>query len=260
MSTADENVAETRLAGLRVLLVEDNAINEKVARRILERWGCTVDSAADGRAAVEAIARSTYDVVLMDVQMPEMDGYEATAEIRRRESGRRTPIVAMTAHAMQGDAEKCLAAGMDDYVAKPVQPAALETALRRWAAPPVAPAPPDEPVFDPTRLEGLVGDDAEFRRQVLGEFLEMAPKLLARVDGSVAARDAAGIAAASHSLKGSARTLGADAFGTACAELEMLGREGVLDAISDAAERARREFVRLEGVLRPYVAGGTNPA
>jgi signal transduction histidine kinase/DNA-binding response OmpR family regulator/HPt (histidine-containing phosphotransfer) domain-containing protein len=260
MSTADETVAETRLAGLRVLLVEDNAINEKVARRILERWGCTVDSAADGRAAVEAISRATYDVVLMDVQMPEMDGYEATAEIRRRESGRRTPIVAMTAHAMQGDAEKCLAAGMDDYVAKPVQPAALEAALRRWAGQPIAPAPPAEPIFDPTRLEELVGDDADFRRQVLGEFLEMAPKLLARVDGSVAACDAAGIAAASHSLKGSARTLGADAFGAACAELETLGREGVLDAVRDAAERARQEFARLEGVLRPYVAGGeTNP-
>jgi len=128
--------AEARLTSqivlrARVLLVEDNPVNQKVAQKMLERMGCTVEVARDGREAVEKCSAGVYDAVLMDCQMPVMDGFEATREIRRREgASRRCPIIAMTAGAMEGDRERCLDAGMDDYVAKPTVKIELIRALR----------------------------------------------------------------------------------------------------------------------------------
>ena len=119
---------------LRVLLVDDNAVNRKVAARMLHRKELVPVQAENGREAVDQWLARRFDVVLMDVQMPEMDGYEATAAIRRHEAARggHTVIIAMTAHAMAGDREKCLAAGMDDYVSKPVRPEQLYEVLARW--------------------------------------------------------------------------------------------------------------------------------
>jgi len=124
---------------LRVLVAEDNAVNQKVAVRMLERLGVRSDVAANGREAVDMCAMFPYDLVFMDCHMPEMDGYAATAAIRQQMGGeRRVPIIAMTAEAMEGCRENCLAAGMDDYIAKPVRPDDLKDALRRWS--PGAPA------------------------------------------------------------------------------------------------------------------------
>jgi CheY-like chemotaxis protein len=131
----------------RVLVVEDNAVNQRVAARILEKLGCRVDVVANGLEAVDACRRIPYDCIFMDCQMPELDGYEATAVIRQHEAatGQHTSIIAMTANALQGDRERCLAAGMDEYLSKPIQSAAVEAVLQQWTSsrvdPPADPMP-----------------------------------------------------------------------------------------------------------------------
>lgn len=204
----------------RVLVAEDNAVNQKVALRQLERLGYAADVAANGLEAVAAVQRQRYDLILMDCQMPEMDGFQATAEIRRLEAeGRRTPIVAMTANALQGDREKCLEAGMDAYIPKPVRLETMAETLKRWDS--------RLDSFVLAELKDLAGpDDKAFMAELAATYLRDLPGRLAAIRAAVAARDAEALRQAAHALKGSSGNIGAQRLQKVCLLLEEAGHAG----------------------------------
>ena len=249
--------------GLRVLLAEDNMVNQKVAVRMLEKMGCRTDAVANGLEAVGAYQSLPYDLILMDVQMPEMDGFAATQEIRRLQSsgGPDVPIIAMTAHAMEGDRERCLAAGMDDYVTKPVNARNLREAMMRHCTPkaPEAPTPVStrrggqDVIFDFNRLTDVTGGDAEFEDVILREFLDGLPEAVDRLRVAIAAQDGKAVADAGHALRGSARTLGAEAIGFACLELETAGSAGQLVDAPAMLQRVELEQERLVETLETFL-------
>jgi two-component system sensor histidine kinase/response regulator len=239
----------------RVLVAEDNEVNQKVAVRILERLGYRVEVAEDGREALEACARTRYDAVLMDGQMPGMDGYEVTRRIRARErDGERLPIIAMTASAMKGDRERCLEAGMDDYVAKPVTPESLEAALRRWVGAPAAPAeraavasPAAGDLLDETVVSSLmsVDDDGTLMDEVVATFLKIAPVRLAAIR-KAARGNAPQLERAAHSFLGSCGNLGCRRMADLCARLEVLGRSGSTEGAPGLAAALEREYAAVK--------------
>jgi CheY-like chemotaxis protein len=216
-----EAAAQTKLRG-RVLVVEDNPTNQKVIVLRLQKLGCRADVAQNGREAVDASASVPYDVILMDCQMPVMDGFEATAHIRRR-GGRRVPIIALTANAMEEDRERCLQAGMDDYLSKPVRSQELSEKLSHW----MQASPAEEEHDDSARSlhrfltsmeqEGIGREDIDV---VLGSFLGSSQKLMADVESAVMAHDSDGLRTAAHTLKGSSATVGLTSLAALAAELE----------------------------------------
>jgi signal transduction histidine kinase/CheY-like chemotaxis protein len=238
------------LPPLRVLVAEDNSVNQKVALRVLSKLGVKADAVANGLEALEALERVPYDVVLMDVQMPEMDGFEATAELRRRELGtdRHTIVVAMTAHAMSGDRERCLAAGMDDYLTKPIRPQPLAVTLLCWsvgrtevAASPVVPA--DENVdFDRAQFEEAACGDEAFGRELIGEFLMSAPQLLRDAGEAAAAGDVHRLGAAAHALAGGSSMFGARRLSASCHEVQRYAETGDLANARLALVQAEQAF------------------
>ena len=218
---------------LRILLAEDNVVNQKLALRLLEQMGYRADVAANGLEAVEAIERQPYDLVLMDVQMPEMDGFEASREIARRWPGDRRPrIVAMTANAMQGDRELCLAAGMDDYMSKPIRVEELVAALERSAArePDAIRATIDRPltsVLDHATLERLRATmGAGFLDELLPTFLEDSQELVGTMRRALGEHDVDSFRRAAHSLKSNAASFGAMTLSTLAKDLEALAKSG----------------------------------
>ena len=257
--TPDEGTPATSTAGaqengrLSILVAEDNAVNQTIVVLNLEKRGYRVHVAANGREAVDLLARTRCAAVLMDCQMPTMDGYEATAEIRRREGAERhTPIIAMTAHAMTADREKCLAAGMDDYLSKPLRGEALDAILARWApidlpktADPVS--GPDEPGPDGL-LDGAV--IAELRAivspsalaAVLDAFEDEAGERAAEICTAASEGDAASLANAAHALKGAAASLGASYTARLAGRLEELARAGGVDGASELADELARSL------------------
>jgi CheY-like chemotaxis protein len=183
-----------------VLLVEDNEVNQAVAVALLQRQGYGVDVVADGQAALDAVAGKPYDAVLMDCQMPVMDGYAAATELRRRENGGdRLPIIALTAHTLDNERERCLAAGMDDFVAKPVSADALAAALERHI---------ESPALDIAGLRAAVGSD-DLVAEIVDLFLAQAAAHLDTIADAVATNDADTITRIAHTIKGSAATVGA---------------------------------------------------
>jgi PAS domain S-box-containing protein len=242
----------------RVLVAEDNEVNQKVAVRILEKLGYRVEVADNGREALMACERTRYDAVLMDGQMPGMDGYEATRRIREREGGGpRLPIIAMTASAMKGDREKCLEAGMDDYVSKPVTPGAVERVLRRWVGSAAAPAERAAgkveaagDLLDETIVAGLmaVDDDGTLIDEVVATFLKIAPLRLAAIRKAARASPAQ-LERTAHTFLGSCGNLGCRRMADLCARLEVLGRSGSTEGAPDLARALEEEFL----AARPFL-------
>ncbi|MBK9967078.1 MAG: response regulator [Holophagales bacterium] len=249
------------LTPLRILLVEDNVVNQRVAMRILEKLGYRPDLASNGVEAVQAVVRQPYDVVLMDVQMPEMDGLEATRAIRGKLPAERQPrIVAMTAGAFREERERCLDSGMDDYLAKPIQPQDLLAALDRNAkALAAGRATPSATAWETRVAEALralgevAGDDGgEFVSGTVDLFLQETATGLVDLETLVRAGDASRVALLSHGLKGSSRSLGAEGFGEAMRVLEEDARAGLSAKAPGLLPGARREFER----LRTYLESG----
>ncbi len=252
-------IAEEKRRKTRILLAEDNPMNQKLAVALLKRAGYLIDAVENGRLAVEAINRRAYDLVLMDVQMPEMDGFEATRAIRKKQDERKDiPIVAMTAHAMKGDREKCLQAGMDDYVAKPIEPQELLGTIEKWTRScdsneatvgrkesGTHQLPPGIPIDLEAALDRFDGDN-EFLEKMLQEFVESAPKQLEMLEGAIKKGDAKLVEREAHSIKGAAGNLGATGIADVSLRLELLGRKTDLSGAHEVIVRLKTEFKRLE--------------
>ncbi|HMQ29110.1 MAG TPA: response regulator [Chloroflexaceae bacterium] len=233
-------LAERQQRAGRVLVVDDNAVNQRVTVRMLEKLGYRADVAGNGREALAALAQIGYSLVLMDCHMPVMDGFAAAEAIRAAEGeGRRTPIVALTANALAGERERCLAAGMDDYLTKPIHADALRDALRRWLGPTpaaadvpqrVAPVAPDEPALDRAMLELVLGapaeELAELVRDLIALFAEDAAVHMAALEQALAAEGLDEARARAHTLKGAAGNLGLRGLAARCAALEQLAAAG----------------------------------
>ena len=258
---------------LHILLAEDNPVNQMLAVKVLEKRGHSVVAATDGQAALDALEREAFDLILMDVQMPIVDGLQATAAIRAAEktTGKHIPIVAMTAHTMQGDRERCLRAGMDGYVSKPLQTRVLFEVIEGLAIPQPVMTEPDpilegapsgsgeaepmnSPVFQPifdeegalTRVEG----DRNLLRQLAMLFLDGSAQLLANVRMAVVQRDGQALQRAAHALKGALANLSAPAATSAALRLEMMGRESRLAPAAEAYLDLEQELARLTPVLQ----------
>ena len=260
------SIAESRRGRVRVLVAEDNPINQTVALATLGKLGYRADAVGSGAEAVEALKAIPYDLVLMDCQMPDMDGYDATRIIRGPNSGAlnpQVPIIAMTANALQGDREKCLRAGMNDYLSKPVQPAKLDDVLGRWLKPARPDTDPETPsgdaapaseaapgrIFDETGLLKRLMDDRELARTIIAGMMEDFPRRLAALKERAGAGDAPGMGGVAHTVKGAAATVGAVALRETAWEMEQAGKAGDLAQTMSLLPRLEQRFDHLKNTL-----------
>jgi PAS domain S-box-containing protein len=244
--TADDAHARGQL----ILLAEDNLTNQDVIRRQLNLLGYTCELADNGVQALKAYKTGRYALLLTDCHMPEMDGYELTGAIRNMESGSgmRLPIIAVTANALQGEAERCLAAGMDDYVSKPIAMPVLIAALRKWMPPPREDDTPqrDKPAVDERAIKDTFGDDAATFKEILLSFVGPSQDIIAEIAAALKQRTASGVKDAAHKLKSSARSIGAHVLADICVALEAAGKTGDWATIDALAPKAREEFTEVE--------------
>jgi two-component system, sensor histidine kinase and response regulator len=267
---------ERTAAPLRILVAEDSPVNQKVAFRLLERRGHEAVIVGDGRQAVEALEEGSFDLVLMDVQMPEMDGLEATRAIREREGDREAhiPIVAMTAGAMAEDRERCLEAGMDAFLSKPVRSGELYRVIEGMADGEAARAVSTEPkeaetMNEPTREPGdgpslfdreaalrRVEGDEEILRELVETFLDQVPELMDGIRASARAGEAPELRRGAHTLKGSAAVFAASSVTEAALRLETLAREERMDEVDDAIGELEPRVEGLVAELRRYLGEG----
>ena len=247
-----------------ILVAEDSQVNQLLAVRLLDQCGYRAEVVADGEAAVAAVERAEYVAVLMDCQMPVLDGYEATREIRRRErAGEHLPIVAMTAYSMAGDREKCLSAGMDDYVSKPIRLAALSDALARCVPGERRPLGSDAPDHDPRTAEVLdraVIDelrslDGDVAREVVTLYLEDSVNQLEMLDAAIADDDDDTVAALAHRLKGASLAVGAVLVSTIASELEARARSCDLSLARQLLGMVKRELEQTRAAFADELLG-----
>jgi CheY-like chemotaxis protein/HPt (histidine-containing phosphotransfer) domain-containing protein len=272
------SIREIRQGAVRVLLAEDNITNQQVALGILKKLGLRAEAVANGVEAVRVLETIPYDLALMDVQMPEMDGLEATRHIRNPQSAvlnHQIPIIAMTAHAMQGDRERCLQAGMNDYVAKPVSPQALAEVLDKWL-----PKEKEEGrrmkaedreenadseaaselrtlnsalIFDQAGVMARLMDDEDLVRTMIGGFLGDIPKQIEMLKSFLEAGDAARAERQAHSIKGASANVGGEALRAVAFELEKAGKNGNLEAVRDRLPELERQFARLKDAMSEFL-------
>ena len=246
----------------RVLVVEDNAVNQQVTRRFLERLGCEVDVAENGQRAVEFCARSRYDIILMDVQMPVMDGLTATREIRRQETPeRRTPIIALTASAMTDELERCVAAGMDGLLTKPLEPLRLAETLDKHGLAaggvllaPVPLAHASGPAIDVARLRIIVGDDQEFIEELCRTFLTSSDRIVEELQRAVEADDRVLLGTLAHKLKGGSNSVCAQRVGDLAAVLERGAGSRAAAELAELVEHIRAAVRECAGFIEAQVA------
>jgi len=260
--SAARSMARGNHRRLRVLVAEDNPVNQELVLHLLERRGHSAIVAENGKQAIAALEKHKFDLVVMDIQMPEMGGIEATEEIRRKEksNGGHIPIFAMTAHAMPGDRERCLAAGMDGYVPKPIDPKLFTQIIETGALPSSATAvggdakPADqmktEGAIDAEKLLARFDGNRKLLGSLIGTFRHDCPKMMAKIQGGLSARDPRALAEAAHALKGSVGNFGpSSAFETA-REIEKTGREGKLDGAWELYATLEDDLARLLPALR----------
>ena len=264
-------VPEPELLRGHILLAEDNVTNQLVAVGVLKNLGVDAEVVSNGVEALEALARKDYDLVLMDIQMPVMDGLEAVQHIRSGDMpvrNRDIPVIAMTAHAMQGDQEKCLRAGMNDYLSKPVFPKTLREMMEKWLPAkseanetssanttiPPATAPEQRstalPALDRAALMSHVMDDIELAQTVIGCFLADFPLQLQQLHKHLQANDATAAGKQGHTIKGSAAAIGAEALRAAAFELELAGKQGNLETIRALLPKMEKLFEQLQEAIR----------
>jgi CheY-like chemotaxis protein/HPt (histidine-containing phosphotransfer) domain-containing protein len=284
------SLADNKKQGIRILLAEDDATNQKVALHILKKFGYRADAAGNGQEVLEAMEKIPYDVVLMDIQMPVMDGYEATRRIRELElkaqqvklnknnsddlsdskiqffarSGR-IPIIAMTAHAMKGDREKCIAAGMDDYTPKPINPEELLEKIEKWTRAEHNVSNPEagvqkervqsetpektQPLDFEVALERAMGDK-DFLKMLLGGFVQELPDQIESLKVAVSGTDAVALTEQAHKLKGAAANLSAYGVSSAAKSLEEIGRSQNMDQANQILEVLLDESKRLTEYIK----------
>ncbi|MCK4619164.1 MAG: response regulator [Desulfobacterales bacterium] len=259
-------VAEKSKQKTRILLAEDNIINQKVALKVLEKLGYRADVAANGLEALKALEIIHYDIVLMDVQMPKMDGLEATKEIRKREKliARKKdagfphiPIIAMTAHAMEGDKEICLKAGMDDYLTKPIKPGKVGETIARWI-PDNAAARQDRTegkpskeasVFDRTAFLDRIGGDKNICQEIIGIFLQDVPRQIESLENTISKNNPALVDRQAHTLKGASGNVGAVSLQDAAMQLELAGKNNDLSRATEILNTIKKEFEKVKKAM-----------
>jgi CheY-like chemotaxis protein len=264
--------ASNRFIHANILVAEDNPVNQQVAIEILKTLGCNVDIAEDGRKAIEMHERGTYDMIFMDCRMPNMDGYEATQEIRCRETqGQHVPIIAMTAHALKGDRERCLAAGMDDYVAKPVSPDIVMNAVVRWfkgepepvkTGPAVieTPAIPESasqetteaeaPLLDRAKAMDVTGGNTRILGRVTQVYLASMPEEVAKLADAIKNGRKEEAHRLAHSIKSASASLGGMRVSQLAFKMEMAAKESNIEKAREILQPFETEFARFRTVLQ----------